>query len=352
MTDIYKRLAKHLDNLPAGYPETGSGVEFRILKHLFSPEEAEAAMDLTLFPETAAAIAKKLGKDEAEIEQLYYSMSQKGLISRTGKDQNMYMAANFINGIWEFNVNNINEKLIHDVNEYLPLIWEKTWSKQKTQQHRVIPVSQSVSPEMNVMPYEEAEGIIKEQSKILVAPCICRKEHNMVGDGCDKPVDTCLILGAGAYFYEQNGIGRTISQEEALEIMNKGIEAGLVLQPSTSQKPSVICMCCGCCCMFLKYLNKMDAPAKVAYTNYYVVVSEDSCTACGNCEEICQMGAIKAGDESSTVNLERCIGCGLCVARCEFDAITLIAKKESEKLPIPVNMAEEYMIMARERDLI
>lgn len=41
MTDIYKRLAKHLDNLPASFPPTDSGVEIRILKNLFTPEEAE-----------------------------------------------------------------------------------------------------------------------------------------------------------------------------------------------------------------------------------------------------------------------------------------------------------------------
>lgn len=352
MTGIYKKLAEHLDNLPAGYPATDTGVELRILKHLFTPEEAEAAMRLSLFPEPAGAIAQKIGKDEADTETLLYSMSKKGLISRTGREKNLYMAANFIIGMWEYHVNDLHEMLIHDVNEYLPQIWEKTWSKQKTQQHRVIPVSQSVPAELNIMPYEQAESIIKKQSKILVAPCICRKEHNMVGDGCDKPVETCMILGSGAHFYEQNGVGRTISQEEALEILNKGIEAGLVLQPSNSQKPSVICMCCGCCCMFLKYLNQMEAPARVAYTNYYATVNEDTCAACGNCEDICQMNAVKVEDESAVVNLKRCIGCGLCVSRCEFDAISLMAKEGSEQMPIPADTIEEYMTMARERGLM
>ena len=84
MTDIYHMLASHLDNLPAGFPATDSGVELKILKQLFTPEEAEAATALSLFPETAGAIAQRLGKDEAEIEQLYYSMSRKGLITRLG----------------------------------------------------------------------------------------------------------------------------------------------------------------------------------------------------------------------------------------------------------------------------
>ena len=352
MDVVYERLAKHLDNLPASYPATDSGVELRILKRLFTPEEAEAAIALTLFPEPAKAIAKKLGKKESDTENLFYSMSKKGLILRLGTEKYTYMAANFIVGMWEYHVNDLDEKLIHDVDEYIPQIWEKTWAKQKTQQLRVIPVSKSISAEMNVMPYEKAEAIIKKQSKIVVASCICRKEQNMIGHGCDRPQETCLTLGTGAYFYEQNGIGRSISQEEALEILNKGIETGLVLQPSNSQKPSVICMCCGCCCLVLKNLNKLDEPAKVACTNYYATVNEDDCTGCGNCEDICQMGAITVEDESAAVSLARCIGCGLCVARCEFDAITLLEKEESERYTIPANTVETFMNMTRERSLV
>lgn len=352
MADVYERLATHLDNLPASYPATDSGVELRILKRLFTPEEAEAALALTMFPESADAIAKRLGKDETDIEKLYYSMSKKGLINRSGKEQYKYMAAHFIVGIWEYHVNTLDEELIQDFNEYLPQIWEKRWIKQKTQNLRVIPVSKSITVEMNVMPYEEAESIIKKQSKIVVAPCICRKEQNMAGHGCDRPLETCLTLGAGALFYEQNGIGRSISQEEALAILNEGIEAGLVLQPSNSQNPFVICMCCGCCCLVLKNLNRLLEPARVANTNYYVTVSENDCTGCGNCEDICQMGAIIVKGESAVVNLARCIGCGLCVARCEFNATTLVKKEESEIYAIPANTVEQYMNMARERGLI
>lgn len=349
---VYEQLAKHLDKLPAGYPPTDSGVELRILKHLFTHEEAEAAMALTLFPEPSDAIAKRLGKNTIEIETLFYSMSKKGLIGRSGKQQNHYMAAQFITGIWEYHVNTLNESLIHDVNEYIPQIWAKRWAKQKTQQMRVIPVYKSITPEMNVMPYEEAESIIKKQSKIVVVPCICRREQNMVGQGCDKPIETCLMFGASAYFYEQNEIGRAIPQEEALKILNQGVEAGLVLQPSNSQKPLVLCMCCGCCCFTLKHLNQLDAPAKVVCTNYYARVTQEECTGCRNCEEICQMDAITLEDESAVVSLDRCIGCGLCVTRCEFNAIALMAKEKSEQYAIPANIVDTYMDMVRERGLL
>jgi electron transport complex protein RnfB len=39
--DIYQKLARHLDNLPGGFPATQNGIELRILRRLFSPEEAE-----------------------------------------------------------------------------------------------------------------------------------------------------------------------------------------------------------------------------------------------------------------------------------------------------------------------
>ncbi len=347
--DRYERLAKHLDKLPAGFPATASGVELRILKRLFTPEEADAAVVLTMFPEPAEVIAKRLGRKESDVETLFSSMSRKGLIGRSGKEQNKYMAANFINGIWEYHVNSLYEELVRDVNEYIPQIWEKRWAKQKTQQHRVVPVEKSVSVELNIMPYEKAENIIKNQSLIVVAPCICRKEQRIIGKGCDKPLEACLMLGANAHFYEQNNLGRSISQQEALDILNRGIDAGLVLQPSNSQKPFVICMCCGCCCMVLKNLNHMKEPARVACTNYYVTVDKDDCTGCHGCENICQMGAITVENESAVVNLARCIGCGLCVTRCEFNAITLVEREEVEKVTIPENSIEQYMNMAREK---
>jgi hypothetical protein len=39
--EIYRKLQKHLDTLPIGFPPTESGVEIRILKHLFTPKQAE-----------------------------------------------------------------------------------------------------------------------------------------------------------------------------------------------------------------------------------------------------------------------------------------------------------------------
>jgi H+/Na+-translocating ferredoxin:NAD+ oxidoreductase subunit B len=346
MSDVYERLAKHLDNLPAGYPSTDTGVELRILKRLFTAEEAEIALGLTMMLESASAIAARLGIDEAALAPILDSMSKKGLIARSSKGgQTLFMAAQFVVGIWEYHVNDLDVELIEDVNEYLPYL-SKEMTNIKTQQLRVVPVSQSVSAEMQVMPYEAAEEIIKSQSKIRVAPCICRKEHKMVGKGCDKPMEACLVFGGAAYFYEGNDIGRDISQEEALDILHKAIDAGLVVQPGNSQKPANICLCCGCCCQILKNLKRTEKPAMHVNSSYYAEVDVDECTACGVCEERCQMEAITI-DDVAQIDLDRCIGCGLCVPTCDFDAIRMVQKDET--WTPPKNIVETYINIAQER---
>ena len=351
MSDVYQRLAAHLDRLPAGFPATESGVELRILKRLFTPEEAGIALGLTLAPEPPEEIARRLARDPAGLAPELERMSRKGLIFRTHRGGRLhYMAAQFVIGIWEYHVNDLSEELIRDVNEYIPHLMRKAWLGRDTKQLRVIPVSQSVSAEMAVMPYDQAEAIIRRQSKIVVSPCICRREHQMMGKGCGKPLEVCLSFGAGAQFYEENGLGRAISAEEAVELLKVGLEAGLVLQPGNAQKPANICMCCGCCCQILKNLNALEQPARAVAANYFAAADAERCTACGSCADRCQMRAITVA-ESARIDRERCIGCGLCVTACDFQALSLLPKPEGDRYVPPVNLFQTYLRMARERGL-
>jgi Pyruvate/2-oxoacid:ferredoxin oxidoreductase delta subunit len=352
MTDVYQRLAQHLDRLPAGFPATESGVELRILRRFFSEDEAVIALGLTMLPEPAASIADRLGRETAELAPGLDLMSRKGLIYRSSiGGRPHYMAAQFVIGIWEYHLNDLDEDLIRDVNEYLPILMKDNWTRQETKQLRVVPVARSVSAEIRTMPYEVAEDIIRSQSKIVVSPCICRREHEMVGKGCGKPMEVCLSFGGGAYYYEENGLGRAITQAEALEVLRTGMEAGLVLQPGNAQKPTNICMCCGCCCQVLKNLKTLDSPAKVVHTNYYAEVLEENCIACGACVARCQMDAITM-DEVARIDLERCIGCGLCVAECPNAAMAMRQKKTEEQYVPPANVFETYLNMAKERGLM
>ena len=65
--DVYERLAIALEALPHGFPPTKSGVEMKLIKMAFTPEEVSLAGLLTRFPEMAKEIAKRAGMDVEEV---------------------------------------------------------------------------------------------------------------------------------------------------------------------------------------------------------------------------------------------------------------------------------------------
>lgn len=347
-SDVYRRLAEHLDRLPAGFPATPTGVEYRILERLFTEQEAELAVKLSRKPEPPEQIAARFGLDSEETAERLEAMAQNGLIFRLRKGPKaLYMAAQFLVGIWEYHVNDLDPQLINDMNEYIPFFFEQA-NQLGTPQLRTIPISKALPPEQAVMPYEEARSIIQEQDKIIVAPCICRKEHKMMGEGCDRISESCLVFGAGAQYYEENGLGRAIDQADALAILEKAEAEGLVLQPSNSQKVVNICTCCGCCCQILKNLKKLPKPAEYVASNYVARVDQNLCSACGACVERCQMEAVQL-DDTASIQTERCIGCGLCVTTCPEEAIALESKPEELRKTPPAHLMETYARIAAER---
>lgn len=350
--DVYQKLAQHLDSLPGGYPPTDSGVELRILRRLFSPDEAELAVKATLIPEQAKVIARraKLSLDQATAR--LDDMARKGLIFRYEyKGTVFYMAAQYVIGIWEYHVNDLDPGLIADMNEYIPTLFDmKAW--QAAPQLRTIPVGRSLNAEHKVMDYERAEEIVRRQKKLLVAPCICRREHKLKGQGCDKPEETCLVFGMGVDYYENNGLGRRISVDEALGILNQAGKAGLVLQPSNSQKVINICCCCGDCCHVLKSMKRHPRPAELVASPFIARLEADKCTGCEVCLKRCQVEALSMEGDKAVLQASRCIGCGLCVGTCPGKALTLVRKPQAEQPRVPRNVVEGALRLGRARGKI
>ena len=348
--DTFTRLRKHLDDLPGGYPATESGVELRILRRLFTEEEAELAMKLTPMPESVRVIAKRAGMENEEAAERLYDMSKKGLIYRISRDgEYQYMALQYVIGIWEFHVNDLDTDLINDMNEYLPdLIEHEVW--EKAPQLRTIPINQDIAVEHEIMPYEQADEIIRSRKRIAVAPCICRKEHKMVGEGCDHPMESCLVFNRGADYYIENGLGREIDVEEAIQILREADESGLVLQPSNSRNTTNICCCCGCCCQVLLSFKRHPDPASLVSSPFIVAHEPETCIGCEECVERCQMDAITLAGDVVEVDLKRCIGCGLCVTTCPSGSLVLERKPEEEQREVPTTQMRSYMRMARVRE--
>jgi ferredoxin len=349
MTDVYRRLRDHLDSLPAGFPATETGVELRILKRLFTPDEAELAAFVSMKLEPAAAIAVRAGLSEEEAEARLKQLSRKGLIfSIEAPDRPpRFMAAQFVVGIWEYHVNDLDPEFVRDMDEYLPYLSREAFGH--VPQLRTIPVGQSLSAGLEVLPYEKAEEIVRQQSKFLVAPCICRREHHIKGAGCDKLLEACLVFGWGAEYYARNGLGRFITLEETLDIIKKAEADGLVLQPSNTQEIVNICCCCGDCCQMLLHLKKYPRPALAVSSPFVAENDADLCVGCEACIDRCQMEALVMADGRAVLNPDRCIGCGLCVSTCPSGALTL-ARKPAELQPsVPKGQRDAFLLRAQAR---
>jgi electron transport complex protein RnfB len=350
MRDVYERLAIFLDHLPAGYPPTENGVELRILHRLFTEQEAELFMHLTLLGEEARVIAQRAKLPLNAVIQMLDEMDIKGLIYssvRPGSPKR-YLASQFVIGFWEGQVNQLDRGLAEDFEKYIDTFTNaELW--RKVPQLRTIPIGESIPIQAGAMPYEIAEKIIETNSTFAVANCICRQEQHLLGKGCNKPLETCLSFGSSAEHDVAVGRGRIISREDALMILKQADEAGLVLQPSNSKQPGFICACCGDCCGVLRQMKLHPHPASYILSPYVVSHDDAICSGCGTCLERCQMDAISIPAGVAQVNLERCIGCGLCVTTCSTGAMSLVRKPEAEQKMVPENVSATYVQLAQAR---
>ncbi len=357
--DVYRALQQNLDKLAISYPATESGVEIRILKHLFSPEWALIASKLGSKLITLNEIYDKVEKDGIPLKRLEQALDEmdiEGLIVRVVRkinDENVkyYASIPFVLGFYEFQMNKMTEQFVHDVDQYFEEAYMEELNKTKIPQLRTIPIEREIGIDRDIASYDDFRHYLDNCGEpIVLNECICRKKNDIIGKSCEKTDlrESCFSFRSSGMAYINRGIGRIITKEEALEIIEQAEREGLVLQAGNSQRPASLCTCCGDCCNMLVNEKRFDAPAQFFGSNYYAQVDEDLCTGCGICETRCQMDAIEIIDDISNINLDRCIGCGVCVPSCPEEAIELIEKEE--KMVPPKNTVETYLKIAQERN--
>jgi ferredoxin len=353
MTDVYEKLRARLDDMATGYPETESKIEIKLLKKIYTEDEADLFLQLMPFLQKPEDVAKRLNRDIDEIAEMMERMARKGLLFRKRKgDRVSYAAVPYVVGLFEHQVKTMDEEFARDHEEYFESVFGRTIQAFKTPVLRTIPIDRQLVADWPVSPYEDVLQIIDGQYKIAIAPCVCRTTTKLAGKECDKPIENCFLFGSHADFYVENGMGRYISIDEAKEIVTNNEKAGLVMQPFNSQKIGGMCSCCGDCCGVLRSLKMHPRPAEMVQSNYFAQVDDESCTGCETCLERCQMEAIDVVDGLANVDLDRCIGCGLCVTTCPDEAILLNKKPEDQLYEPPKSGAETYMRIAKERGKI
>lgn len=350
---IYIDLQRHIDGQAIGFPATKNGSELRILKHIFSPKEAEIATCLTYKLEPLETVLERVGhlvESPEKLTEILDGIEKKGGIELEIRDgERFYRNVPLVVGMYELQLGELTQEFIKDFDDYTS---DKRFGIEflstKIPQMRTIPISRSIQPQHHTSTFDEVTTLLQQaEAPFSIFECICRKKKSLGGEPCKitKRKETCFATGGMAQTVLRNGIGREITLNESLSILDENQKEGLVLQPSNTEKAEFICSCCGCCCGMLSMHKSLPKPVDFWASNYYAVADIDLCNGCANCEKRCQVRAARVSEQKrkASVDLNRCIGCGLCIPTCAQKAISL-KKKANEVIP-PQTRGDLYDII-------
>lgn len=339
---IYRQLQKHLDHQPVGFPRTWSGADIRLLKRLFTPEEAQLARRLTYEPTRLSGIMRQLPfpQSSQEVESMLDGMFMKGSIGckeRHGEREWFLMP--LVVGMLEAQVGNLTRRFVADAGAYMRTpSFGRSFIAVQPSQMRTIPVNISIPVEQPIATYDHVRGLVDTcNGPFVVLPCICRKLKAMKQKPCKQTAraESCLAFGETAAMCLRRGMGREVTREKTLAILEGNESDGLVLQPSNTQRVEYVCSCCGCCCGMLGVQKLLPRPLDFWTCSFQATVESSACEGCGTCEDRCQVNAISftGVDGVAEVNRNRCIGCGLCVPTCPTQALRLSNREQAPAPP-------------------
>ena len=362
--DVYERLGKHLSLLGMGYPYREDLVD--ILKENFTPLEAEVALAfpsrvMPLRPVGVDEIQKGVSLSREELNDVLASLSQKGLlfIGKTEDGEVGYALLQVGFGFpqtffWKGDDNPHARKMAKAMAKYFSRQVTQEAYGSKTKPFRYIPVEQSIEVDKQaVIPHHKMEKVIQDAKRIALAHCPCRVTFKLVGKSCNHPTDVCMKFNDMAQFVIEKGLAKEITKEEALDVIKRSVEAGLVhFVDNAEGEIQHNCNCCGCACWNVGNIKRRKIPRDAIMATYFIRVEDKGeCTGCGECVEICPVDALTMDNDYPTVDEEWCIGCGVCATVCPTDSVK-IEKRQDRTLDLPAsNFVELHEIILEEKGL-
>lgn len=288
--------------------------EYYSLAAVLTDEEADVAIAAGLRKErTAEYLSQKVGKPLEEVKEIAETLGFKGIFRVTtspvdGKDR--YYMQIFAPGIMEMMVN--SKPILNEHPEVGRAFEEYTRVRMATMSPlmpdgyglmRVVPVESSIKDIPNVNDYEKLSYYLDKYDLFSVSPCSCRSSRRIIGEGCGHlEEDMCVQMGKGAEYYIRTGRARKITREEALIIIKRAEENGLMHNmPNVEEagESAAICNCCSCACFGLR-VGLLYGARDVIRSNFVAKIDETKCVACGQCVETCPGNALKLGQKIST----------------------------------------------------
>jgi NAD-dependent dihydropyrimidine dehydrogenase PreA subunit len=343
---VYEKLAAALGMRGGAVPAVKCKEFLALLQELFTPKEAELAIKMPVTPFPAETFAKEvIGGDPDEVRRLLETMADRGTVFTIDRDgMRFYTLMPLVPGIFEMQflggeVSERTKKLARLFDDYFVLIGQATVRQPAASEGgtivpfaRVIPVEADIPTDVTIHPYDKVSEYIAKSEHIAVGVCYCRHHGELIGNPCSKPKDVCMAFGPQAKYVAERGFARLVSRKEALEVLNRSEEAGLIhCSSNTGKYINFMCNCCDCHCGIIQSMKRGVIPMG-AVSSFIVAVDEDACNGCGTCIDRCQMDALTLDGTMLVRDVRRCIGCGLCISVCPTEALKLELRRDA---PVP-----------------
>ena len=357
---VYRELQCRIDALPIPYPKTESGVELRLLEHLFDKSEAAVASNLSALSEPLIKIQRRLMRkgiehSDSTLTNLLDGLVERGAITSgvvVSRKQRVpgYSLMPLAVGMFEMQVDRLDIAYARDFEEYLDTDFGRCVLPKGSGQLRTVPVHTAIETSREVGTYDDIRSYINTiKGPFGVMNCVCRQTKDLFDEHCDHGDirETCLTIGGSAIGMKQRGAARLVKREEFLDILDRAEKKGFVIQPQNTRNPEYICCCCGDCCELLSTAKKFPRPVEVFHSNYRAVVDAGLCNGCSRCVKRCQMDAIVIEDNVAVIDYDRCIGCGLCISTCPSDSMSLEPKQRLADPPRSFSLLMARMYLER-----
>jgi Pyruvate/2-oxoacid:ferredoxin oxidoreductase delta subunit len=312
-----------------------------LVEHMFTGEEAEIARHIKPWRlKGAASIASATGRPLSEVREILHRLAHEKyvLISVGGGEKERFAIMPIVPGTFEHVLIRKSPDSVTPWHRRFAELFEALYStgyvaeynRKPTHSVRYLPVMEAVEAIPMALPSDRLEVILDDYRDFAVGVCQCRLTKNLLGEGCGRPLEVCLLMGDFVPRAVDEGRMRRIDKREALEIKMAAEKEGLItwmLNDRSSKSFRCSCSCCGCCCDALRQITEFNAPGFIAPPHFMPHIDSAACNACGKCARVCTLKAVivtgEAEEKRVEQRLERCIGCGLCAVACPEKAVTM-----------------------------